>query len=279
MVEPAHHRYFLERDPKTVQTIASYRLLLEEAKLQFKKLTADNFFQQKNIKELSVLRDSLYCNYAASTDSLFLKSTDTWAEAKLNSAGFVITDNIQEVINSMIVEQEKLLQLRNFDLDAETSISPFASFISVLFSLFVFVIAFEKINSDRKRLANTEAFLQNIITSTKYTILHFAPVRNDANKVIDFKLLYVNTSIQAITGKTPQELLSKLLSSAFPSTFKSGIFEKMVVCLERGKTIDYETAYNSNGKETSFSAIATKLGDGVTITTRENTFEKEAKKA
>lgn len=279
LVESAHHRYLLERDAKTMEIIASDKALLEEAILQFKKLTEDNFSQQKNIKELSVLRDSLYSNYAALTDSLFLESGDTLAEAKLNSAGFVIMDSIQEVKNRMILEQEKLLQLRNYDLDAETSISPFTSFISVLFSLFVFVIAFEKINSDRKRLANTEAFLQNIITSTKYTIMHFAPVRNDANKVIDFRLLYVNTSIQAITGKTPQELLGKLLSSAFPSTFKSGVFEKMVVCLENGKTIDYETAYNSNGMETSFYATATKLGDGVTITTRENTVEKEAKKA
>lgn len=279
LVESAHHRYLLEQDTKTIQTITNNKELLEEAMIRFKKLTEDNFSQQKNIKDLYVLRDSLYGNYASLTDSLFLKSTDTITETNLNFAGFAIMDNIQALKNKMVLEEEKLLQLRNYDLDTENAISPFTSLISVLFSLFVFVIAFEKINSDRKRLANTEAFLHNIITSTKYTIMHFAPIRNDINKVIDFKLLYVNASIKAITGKTPQELLGKTLSSAFPSTFKSGIFEKMVSCLESGKTIDYESNYNANGKETSFYATATRLGDGVTITTRENTEEKEAKEA
>ncbi|MFS4446534.1 ATP-binding protein [Maribacter sp. 2307UL18-2] len=125
------------------------------------------------------------------------------------------------------------------------------------------------------QLLDNRAFLSNIFKSISHVVMHFTSIRNKDGKIIDFKIEFINEQISAVTGDIPAEVKHKKASEVYPSIFKTGVFEHLVAAVESGKPVEYEVPYKGNATTQWFRATAIKLGDGVTVTTRDITVEKE----
>lgn len=137
-------------------------------------------------------------------------------------------------------------------------------------------LAFKKrLESQNLRLLDNRAFLGNIFKSISHVVMHFKSIRNTKGEIVDFKILFVNERINPITGDLPEELKNRKVSKVFPDIFKNGVFEHLVNAIELNRPEEYEVPHEKNGKTTWFRATAIKLGDGVTVTTRDITEEKE----
>jgi len=132
----------------------------------------------------------------------------------------------------------------------------------------------ERLSKQNLLLLDSKAFLNNILKSTSNVVMNFASIRDDKNKIIDFKILFMNDAINAITGNIPEEIKNKKASVIFPTIFTSGVFENLVTCIEEDQKVTYETSFEKEGELLWFQATAIKLNDGVTITTTDITEDK-----
>ena len=124
-------------------------------------------------------------------------------------------------------------------------------------------------------LKENRAFLSNIFKSISDVVMHFKSIRNAQNKIIDFKIQFLNEQISAVTGDIPSEVKNKKVSEVYPSIFESGVFDNLVKAIEDDTAVDYEVPYHDGKNTIWFRATAIRLGDGVTVTTRDITEEKE----
>lgn len=133
----------------------------------------------------------------------------------------------------------------------------------------------KRLENQNLQLLDNRALLANIFKSISHIVMHLSSIRNSEGKIEDFRILFVNDRINPITGEIPEELKNKTVSEAYPEIFKSHVFDHLVDVIESKKTIQYNVPYEKNDKTHWFSATAIKLGDGVTVTFRETTDEKE----
>ena len=133
----------------------------------------------------------------------------------------------------------------------------------------------KRLEEQNLKLLDNRALLSNIFKSTSHIVMHFMSMRDEHNSIVDFKIVFVNDSINPVTGDIPDEIKNKRVSEIFPSIFNSGVFQHLVKAVETNTPQHYETTYNKNDFTHWFQATAIKLGDGVTVTTNEITLEKE----
>ncbi|MFL0353710.1 PAS domain-containing protein [Xanthomarina sp. GH4-25] len=137
-------------------------------------------------------------------------------------------------------------------------------------------LAFKKrLENQNLKLLDNRAFLSNIFKSISHVVMNFKCIRDAEGKIIDFKILFVNDRINPITGDIPEELKNKKLSQVFTNIFENGVFNHLVNAVELNKPEEYEVSHEKNGQIFWFHATAIKFGDGVTVTTRDITEEKE----
>ncbi|MFC5195579.1 ATP-binding protein [Bizionia hallyeonensis] len=133
----------------------------------------------------------------------------------------------------------------------------------------------KRLENQNLKLLDNRALLANIFKSISHIVMHFKSIRNANNEIIDFQVLFVNDRINPVTGDIPEEIKNRNVSDVFPEIFKTGVFEHLVNAIDNNKTVKYDVPYEKEGKTHWFSATAIKLGDGVTVTIRETTDEKE----
>ena len=104
--------------------------------------------------------------------------------------------------------------------------------------------------------------------------MHFKSIRDVSKKIIDFEIMFINDALSDVIGDIPAEVKHKKASEIYPAIFKNGVFEKMVICIEEERQIEYETQLENDGEAKWFHATAIKLNDGVTITSSDITLEK-----
>lgn len=131
-----------------------------------------------------------------------------------------------------------------------------------------------RLETQNLELLDNRAFLSNIFKSVSEIIMNLECIRDKEGKIIDFKILFINDAINEITGEIPQEIKNKKVSELYPTIFENDVFNNLVRCVKEERQVVYETNYNQDGKTLWFNATATKLNDGVTVTTREVTEEK-----
>ncbi len=129
----------------------------------------------------------------------------------------------------------------------------------------------KRLENQNLELLDNRAFLTNIFKSISDIVMHLKSIRATNGAITDFEILFINDKIQDI----PKKSINKKISEVYPSVFKSGAFEHLVQAIEQDKPVEYEVPYNAGGVNYWFHATAIKLGDGVTITTRDITEEKQ----
>lgn len=134
----------------------------------------------------------------------------------------------------------------------------------------------QRLEQQNLKLLDNRAFLNNIFRSIPHVVMNFESIRDNSGKIVDFKILFINDKISPITGDLPEEITNKNISEIFPTVFESEIFGYLKNVVDTGEPTSYEVPYTAiDNNEKWFSARAIKLGDGITLTTREITEEKE----
>jgi len=134
----------------------------------------------------------------------------------------------------------------------------------------------EQLTVQNKELIRTEAFLASVLDSTNNIIMSFEPLVDDSGYITDFKYLYINERILEITGDIPFDIVGEKVSVANPSVFESGVFNNMVECFVKNRTVEYESSFEFKGKLSWFHATAMRAGNNVTVTANNISKEKNA---
>lgn len=108
-----------------------------------------------------------------------------------------------------------------------------------------------------------------------YGIAHYTPVRNDSNEIVDFRVAYTNKEVPSNFGLAPDQVVGKMCREVYPGIFDNGVFEKMVETISSGNPVTYEVSVTHSGKVAWLSGAVEKMDDGVIVTSRNITHEKE----
>ncbi|WP_047418358.1 ATP-binding protein [Cellulophaga sp. Hel_I_12] len=133
----------------------------------------------------------------------------------------------------------------------------------------------EKLREQYEELKDTEEFLQSVIKSTNNVVSYFRPVRDASNQIIDFTILYTNEEVKNATGDLPVEILNKNISEVYPFLMKNGVFEIFVEAIQSNQVKSYERSYNFNENIFWFDTYVIKTGDGICVTSRNITKQKD----
>jgi hypothetical protein len=268
----------ITRDSSYLDPTKEYKINTEESLVNLFGLTVENITQQKNVQDLSELKDDLYA-YLESINKIYNNDIISYKELNIKIREVdLISKKIKALKDVMIQEEERILIERKKEYATDIWFTPITSLFIVLFSLMVFIISFYKINKDRKNRSQTEAFLQNILKSTENVISYFKPIRNENDKIIDFKIVYTNEQIEKVTGDKAVDIIGKCISEVYPFHMKNEVFDLYVDCVTNNKSSYYDKEYVFNNKKMSFHSTVINLGDGITVTSRNNTKELESEK-
>jgi signal transduction histidine kinase/CHASE3 domain sensor protein/PAS domain-containing protein len=126
-----------------------------------------------------------------------------------------------------------------------------------------------------EEIKETDEFLQNVIRSTNNVISYFEPILDKEGTIIDFSILYTNEEIKNTTGQSPDELVQKKISEAYPFLMENGVFEFFIEAISTGKPVEFERDYIFNGVHMWFDTYAIKTGDGVCVTSKNISKQKQ----
>ncbi|MBM1104576.1 PAS domain-containing protein [Aurantibacter crassamenti] len=264
----------LKDDSKLRDNVFTYQNEGNESMARLKELTKDNIIQQNHLKEMDGLNAQLYNRVVSST----LDTTSKKDSVLKANVQYIITidllEDILQLKEDMMLEEESKLEQRKEDYSSRISLTPVASIASFLFSLLIFLFAFQKINSSRKRITNTQMFLEKILKSTNNVVVYYEPIHNQNGKIIDFNIAYSNDVIVDATGDTADEIIGRKMSDVYPVMLENGVSDIMIKSYETNSIQQIEKEYTEFfGTPQVFSSTASKLDEGVLLISAEKTAE------
>lgn len=246
----------------------------EKARKNLLELSNDRLIRQENIIKLTGLQNELLSqlekiNQSAKAEAQGLAGSPpdlfqlTWSLRK-----------IRELKDEMLMQEELLLMRHKESYTSSITLTPLASLASVIFSLLIFIFAFQKLNQNRKRIANTQAFLENILKSTDNVIVYYDPLKDSNGQILDFIIRYSNDAITGATGNQPEDLKGRKMSEVFPMLIENGIFDNLVKCIETNIPQHIEKEYHQFKDHVQiFQSTAIRLGEGALLTSTDKTVE------
>src|SRR6202008_3320888 len=78
-----------------------------------------------------------------------------------------------------------------------------------------------------------------------YAILR--ALRNDAGKIVDFTIEYVNPRGAALAKRTPEATVGRGLTEVLPGLVSAGVFASFCNVVETGDALDAEVRYEQDG--------------------------------
>lgn len=133
-----------------------------------------------------------------------------------------------------------------------------------------------KVEERTQQLKRSEQFLQAILNTAGDSIASYEAVRNEAGKIMDFRIAYSNEDTFSQVGKSGAEIVGRTCREVYPGIFRNGVFEKLVRCIETGEPDTYQIDLRRDGQIFWFDASIEKLGDSVTVTARNISDELKA---
>ncbi len=95
----------------------------------------------------------------------------------------------------------------------------------------------------------------------------FEAVRDDAGKIADFRILYMNANAERLIGQERSELLGQKLCSVTQMRSTGPMFSRFCMVVDSGKPLNEEfPVTNESIKATWLRSQVVKLGDGLAIT-------------
>lgn len=111
----------------------------------------------------------------------------------------------------------------------------------------------------------------------------YSAIRDENNRIVDFKIDYVNPKACELNKMSLNEQIGKGLCEILPSHKTSGLFDEYVRMVETGNTIEkesvtYEDTYNKETIKRVFEIKASTFGDGFIATWRDISIRKLTEK-
>ncbi|NLP58658.1 ATP-binding protein [Lutibacter sp. B1] len=276
LVESAELSYSITKDTLQLQTLHNLKRKSEASLNELIKTTSNHSFQQERLLSVSKLKDSLFNSLQVVNERLDDERIGSrWVQKEMQKISDLL-DDIQLLKDRLLLEEDLLLVQRMEAYLLETRTTPIVSLLMVLISISIFLLAFKKINDSRKELEETQLLLQNIFKSTENVISHFEAVRDEEDKIVDFKIRFTNEQIKNIYGDTAKNIVGKPISKIYPVLFENGVFDLLVECVDKNIPQHYERDFNFIGERKWFYNTARKINDGVTIASTDVTYQKKA---
>ncbi|GAB4054436.1 PAS domain-containing hybrid sensor histidine kinase/response regulator [Spirosoma litoris] len=124
----------------------------------------------------------------------------------------------------------------------------------------------------QEQLQQSQAFLQSVIDSSLDVIQVFKAVRDEAGAILDFVWVMNNQKAVVQNG----EVIGKSLLEQNPGVVPTGIFNHMVEVAQTGVVYEHEQYYNHEQFTGWFYQALVKTDDGVAMTTRDISRQKQA---
>lgn len=119
-------------------------------------------------------------------------------------------------------------------------------------------------------LYQSRALLTSVLNSVLDGIAALQAVRDpNTGEIVDFRCLVVNPVIAKLFDRSREDLIGKLVLRKFLKRVKPDLFQKLVDVVETGYTLDETINYPDNSNSI-YQIIAVKLGDGFTVTLKDN---------
>ncbi|MCK0188385.1 ATP-binding protein [Arenibacter sp. F20364] len=264
----------LSQDTLGISSYEIYKPEVQGSFLKLRELTQNNPVQQRILHSVESWQDSLYNSLSIIANIPFQKSNYSSKDRiKINNVSRSITQ-LNLLRNQMYQEKQIQLAKRKEEYRSQISFTPMMTLLLGMFALFIFIISFLQINSQRKKTATAEKFLQNILGSTDNVISYFSPIYNTAGQVKDFTIEFSNEKIESVLGRKPIKIAQRKMSELIPINFKNGIFDELAAVIEDGTTRKFEKYFAYNGNKFWFTTTAVKMENGVLTTSVDTTSER-----
>jgi PAS domain S-box-containing protein len=122
----------------------------------------------------------------------------------------------------------------------------------------------EALRTSEERLHKYYALLQTLYDTTLIGMSVFAPERDAAGTITDFKIIMVNKKIERSSGRS--DMVGKLYSELFPGIKQMGLFDAMVKTIITGEPTKMEYHYTYEGIDCWYSTMFVK-GDDILLST------------
>lgn len=270
----------LLKKPNVSDTLKRYSL--EGTKLidSLKKLTVDNPMQQTKLKPLGSLLNKLNSQLFV-LDTLNLESDQEFFEvrelqkAKISKTLF----NIRVIENQILKEEERLMHKRKSEYASHKFLAPLTSLVLAFFALLISFLSFLRIYRNKLRLKRSEALLKNILSTTDNVINYYEPIFDNANELVDYKIVFANECNRDYFGLEPDDIIGKKVSEVFPVLVENGDIKEMIRCYKERKTVVFDRPLMIQNEKMWFHSLVTPLEDGILVTARNTTAEENAKEA
>lgn len=269
-------KYLVSRDSSYLSNIIGFKDKSKLSLRRLKTLTADNPEQQNALVHITELSNKFFTELKSLNPDIaenIAKSSALSAKIKAIESQL---DSLTDIQAKMIATEQNLLKKRKEAYQSAMTFTPINILYLALFALGILMFAFSRINSDRKKMAVTRSFLQNILESTDNMVNYFVPLPDDQGKITDFKISYVNGQAKAVTGRPTADMIDKNLSEIYPFAIRKGLVELLIEVIRTGKTKTREINYEIDGTERWYKSTFSPTEDGITATTRDITTDKRA---
>lgn len=108
--------------------------------------------------------------------------------------------------------------------------------------------------------------LRAVFNASQSGMFIFAPVKDDAGEVGDFRFVITNPSFASYIGQTPDVLKDELGSKWFPGYLTNGVFDMYKKTYLTGETLRQDVHYNVDQHDLYLDLMSTKIHDEVLIT-------------
>lgn len=120
-------------------------------------------------------------------------------------------------------------------------------------------------------LRQSRAMLSSVLNSSIDGVAAFQAVRDEQGGIIDFQWVVANPVAAAWVGKSRDSLIGQSAMDELPTVNKHELFNWFVEVVETGRSLDQEFCHQRQGQPAWFQLVATKLGDGFSLTFRDVT--------
>ncbi|MDO6760384.1 ATP-binding protein [Tamlana sp. 2_MG-2023] len=245
-----------------------------------KVLTLDNDLQQARLEPLESLLLKMN-NQLHVLDTLNIENDQEFfetKEAQKNKIDKTIA-SIRILKNQMLANEKYLMQERQANYASYKFLAPVTSLFLAFLALFICVLSFLRVYKNKLRLKQSEAFLRNILATTDNIINYFEPVFDANEAIVDFKVIYANDCNRDYLGLDPDVITGQLVSETFPFLMADGEFIGLTNAYNDQSKVDFEKEVVVGDKKMWFNCLATSLTEGVLLTARNITLEKESNAA
>ena len=138
----------------------------------------------------------------------------------------------------------------------------------------------ESLQKSEEKLRESEERFRTSIENMLDCFGIYSAIRDNSDKIVDFRIEYVNESACQNNGMTKEEQIGNRLCELLPFHRETGLFDEYCQLVETGKpllkeSLVYEDVYDQDSISNAFDIRAVKLGDGFAASWRDITDRKQ----